>query len=111
MFSDNGKCPACGKSKYVLPRKSREQILYEQEKENITEKIEYLKKRASRLIFGGIALITIVLSIIIILILNSTIVVFWYGGLIIGFSLIVKGIADLRSKSDLQFIKRKKYNK
>lgn len=110
IFSEGGKCPACGQSKYVSPNKSREHIIYDQEKEDTEEKIKYLAKRGPRLIVGGVILTVLIVGVIILLIYYGTFVIYWTGGLLVGISMIGRGFADFRDKRELIYFFEKKYN-
>jgi len=82
---------------------NREQILFEQERNETQDKVDYLRKRGSRLIIGGIILTAVILVITIFLAIYNTVIIYWYGGFIISISLIGKGVFDLRSRNELIF--------
>ena len=110
IFDNEGKCPACGQSKYISSQKSREQIIYETGKRDAIEKIRYYNKRGRKLIIGGIFLIFLVAGILLFLFLYATISIYWSGGLILGLSMIGKGLIDKRNIKELIYFFEKKYN-
>lgn len=110
VIHEDGKCPSCGKSKYILPNKSREKIIYDYDKEDALEKIKFYNNRIRRLIIGGVFAILIIVGVIILLMIYSMLVVYWYGGLLIGLSMISKGLIYKRDKKELKLEFEKKYN-
>lgn len=109
MFSDTGKCPSCGNSKYVLPNKNKEQIIYDKDSKELRESLDYLSKRIPRLIIGGSVLTVAILIVIIIMAINGTFVIVWYGGIFIGLTIIGKGLKDITYKKELQIKFNQKY--
>lgn len=109
MFSDDGYCPACNMSKYIIPSKNRNQIIYEKDKTDALDRINYYSNRGPRLIIGGIVLSIITFIGFFIMLLYGALIFYWLGGFIVGFSLIGKGIKDLRDKKEIAYFFEKKY--
>ena len=111
VFSENGICPSCGKNKYVSPGKSREKILYEQEKENLTEQLTFAKKKSIGFLIGGLLIFSISLFISIWTSIYSNVVVWIYGGVIAGAIMIYNGYRLKKHQISLKRILTEKYNK
>ncbi len=111
VFPDSGICPACGKSKFELPGKSREEILVEQEKDELERHISYYKRRGPQILISGILITTAAIALIILTIISGVFIIWWYGGVLAGAALIGKGYSQIRNARELQFMYDKKFRK
>ena len=102
LFNDSGTCPSCGKSKFVSPGKSREQIKSSIEMEKIARQINYYKYRGHGLVWGGLALLLVSLAFTILTLEHGSLIVIWYGGIVAGPFTMMKGFWDFKDAKRLK---------
>ena len=102
-FKEDGGCPSCGKSRFVLPGKSREVILLDEERDEMKFQITYYRKRGPQVLIGGLLLAGGATAVS----LFTTVYGFgllWYGGVIVGIVMIMKGGSQIRTGRLIQSI-------
>lgn len=109
MFPENGKCPSCGESKYVRAQKSREEIIFHQEKEDLKENIEYAKKKTLQLLISGTSVFGLSLFFTVWTTIYANVIIWFYGGIIAGGIMIYKGWLFLANKKKLNQLLKSNY--
>jgi hypothetical protein len=111
IFKVDSTCPACGKSKLVLPAKNRDQILDDQERDDLERKFTYYKKNGPRLMLAGTLLILVVIALILLAVTHGNGVIIWYGGILIGAGIVTKGYSQLTQAREFKILLDRKHER
>lgn len=98
------------KANRIYLEKAARRIIYEMEKKEALVKIGIYNRRAPGLIAGGTLLIIVFLGTMFFMIAHGHTLIVWIGGVLLGMSMIGKGIVDLRDEDEVLISFKRKYN-
>jgi len=103
IFSNSNICPSCNKNNLILPNKSREEIIEENDKIETERKIAYCTKYGPIYIVAGFSLIIILAIIFFIILASGNLMFVWIGGFIFGMGIVSKGTKLINEADEFKY--------